>query len=75
MKKFITILIDIIAFVICISGFIAFIINTFIKPDFNFSIFSFIVFAVCFIYFIFSKHKRNAFVDIWNVLEIIFDLF
>lgn len=74
MKKIGRILSDI-ALVLGIICFIAFLINVFTKEDFYFGIATFILFAVCFIYFLFSKNKRNAFVDIWNILEIIFDLF
>lgn len=74
MKKFNRILSDI-ALVLCVLLFIAFLINVFNKKDFYFGLSTFILFAVCLIYFIFSKNKRNAFLDIWNLLEIIFDLF
>ncbi len=74
MKKFNRILSDI-ALVLCVLFFIAFLINVFTAKDFYFGLSTFILFGVCFIYFIFSKNKKNAFVDIWNLLEIIFDWF
>lgn len=64
-----------IALIIGIICFITFLINVFTKKDFYIGLSTIILFVVCLIYFIFSKNKKNAFVDIWNILEIIFDLF
>lgn len=74
MKNIMRVLRDI-ALVACVICFIIFLVDLFNNEDFSFTLPVIIIFIVCFIFFIFSKDKRNAFVDIWNILEIIFDLF
>lgn len=74
MKTILRIISDI-ALIIGIISFIIFIIDLVNGNDFYFGLPAIIIFGICFLTFVFRKNKKDAFVDIWNVLEIIFDFF
>lgn len=63
-----------IAVVIGIICFVVFIVDLFVSEKISFGIPAIIIFGICLILFLFSKDKKNAFVDIWNFLEILYDI-